>query len=154
MAVSRYASASATEEFATVTPGNEDRPDAGHVVQRATLDDARTDGLRLLAAALGYGVFEADLAGCHDKAGLLDRLARALSFPDRFGGNWDAWFDCLTDLGWHRPAPGYVLLCRRALGMHRSAPEALDTALAIVEDAARVWADRGVTVRAFVDLDN
>ena len=83
----------------------------------------------------------------------LRAISRALQFPDWFGGNWDAWFDCLTDLGWHAPAPGYVLVVRRALGMHRTAPETLDTALAIIEDAARVWADRGVTLRAFVDLE-
>lgn len=127
--------------------------DDARSVHQAVLGDERVAGLRTLADALGYTVFEADLAGCHDKAGLLDRLARAMAFPDWFGRNWDAWFDCLTDLGWHAPAPGYVLVLRHALGVHRTAPEALDTALAIVEDAARVWADRGVTMRAFVDLE-
>ena len=93
------------------------------------------------------------LASVLDKNELLARLARGLQFPAWFGGNWDAWFDCLTDLGWHAPAPGYVLVLRRALGMHRTAPETLDTALAIVEDAARVWTDRGITLRAFIDLE-
>ena len=130
--------------------GNDDRES----VQRVALNDDRVAGLRALADSLGYAVFDADLTGCHDKAGLLERLGRAMSFPDWFGGNWDAWFDCLTDLGWHPPAPGYVLVVRRARGMHRTAPETLDTALAIVEDAARVWADRGVTLRAFVDLES
>lgn len=132
---------------------SEERGEAGASVQRVTLDDSRVAGMRSLAESLGYTVFEADLAGCHDKAGLLSSLARSLAFPDWFGGNWDAWFDCLTDLGWHAPAPGYVLILRRALSVHRSAPETLDTALAIVEDAARVWADRGVTLRAFVDFE-
>ncbi|HET7203992.1 MAG TPA: barstar family protein [Steroidobacteraceae bacterium] len=132
---------------------SEERSEAGQSVQRVTLSDERAAGIRVLAASLRYTVFEADLGGCHDKAGLLERLARAMTFPDWFGGNWDAWFDCLTDLGWHAPAPGYVLVLRHALGMHRAAPETLDTALAIVEDAARVWAERGVTLRAFVDLD-
>lgn len=135
------------------SPSEPGRNDATHGVQHVALSDERVAGLRALAAALGYTVFEADLGGCHDKAGLLERLARAMAFPEWFGGNWDAWFDCLTDLGWHAPAPGYVLVLRHALGAHRTAPEALDTALAIVEDAARVWADRGVTLRAFVDLE-
>ena len=132
---------------------SEDRIEVGHGVQRVELNDERVAGIRALAAALGYAVFEADLTGCHDKAGLLERLARSMAFPEWFGGNWDAWFDCLSDLGWHAPAAGYVLVVRHALGMHRTAPETLDTALAIVEDAARVWADRGVTLRAFVDLE-
>jgi hypothetical protein len=132
---------------------SEDRREAGQSVRHVELSDERAAGIRTLAASLGYTVFEVDLTGCHDKAGLLERLARAMSFPDWFGGNWDAWFDCLTDLGWHAAAPGYVLVLRHALGMHRTAPETLDTALAIVEDAARVWTDRGVTLRAFVDLE-
>jgi hypothetical protein len=132
-------------------PGtNDDRA----CVQRIALNDERVAGLRAFAESLGYRLFEADLTGCHDKAGLLERLGRAMAFPDWFGGNWDAWFDCLTDLGWHAPAAGYVLVVRRALGMHRIAPETLDTALAIVEDAARVWAERGVTLRAFVDIES
>jgi len=141
-----------------VTIPNDDESPGGHdartSVQRLVLNDERVAGLRALAESLGYSVFDADLIGCHDKAGLLERLGRAMAFPDWFGGNWDAWFDCLTDLGWHPPAPGYVLVVRRALGMNRTAPETLDTALAIVEDAARVWSDRGVTLRAFVDLES
>jgi hypothetical protein len=130
------------------------RRDDRATVQRVTLNDERVAGLRALSDSLGFRVFDADLTGCHDKGDLLERLGRAMGFPDWFGSNWDAWFDCLTDLGWHAPAPGYVLLVRRALGAHRTAPETLDTALAIVEDAARVWADRGVTLRAFVDLES
>ena len=129
---------------------SDDRPS----VQRLELNDERVAGLRALADSLDFRIFDADLTGCHDKAGLLERLGSAMGFPEWFGGNWDAWFDCLTDLGWHAPARGYVLVVRRALGMHRTAPETLDTALAIVEDAARVWADRGVTLRAFVDLES
>jgi hypothetical protein len=138
----------------TETSRNEQgRLDDAHSVQRVALDDDRVAGLRKQADALGHAFFEVELAGCHDKAGLLERLARAMAFPEWFGGNWDAWFDCLTDLGWQAPAPGYMLVLRHALGLHRTAPEALDTALAIVEDAARVWADRGVVLRAFVDLE-
>jgi RNAse (barnase) inhibitor barstar len=34
----------------------------------------------------------------NSKADLLALLARDLSFPDAFGANWDALFDCLCDL--------------------------------------------------------
>jgi ribonuclease inhibitor len=33
------------------------------------------------------------------RTALHDALARGLAFPDWYGGNWDALFDCLTDLG-------------------------------------------------------
>ncbi|MEU9988036.1 barstar family protein [Streptomyces sp. NPDC048045] len=38
-----------------------------------------------------------DLAGVTDKAGLMDRTARALALPDWFGRNWDALVDSLSD---------------------------------------------------------
>jgi RNAse (barnase) inhibitor barstar len=44
-----------------------------------------------------------DLDGVTDKAGLMDRCARALSLPDWFGRNWDALADSLTD---HTVWPG------------------------------------------------
>jgi hypothetical protein len=46
-----------------------------------------------------------------------------------------------------------VLLLRQASGLQQAAPESLDTALAIVEDAALVWAARGRKFVAFVDAD-
>ncbi|MFC9931090.1 barstar family protein [Streptomyces sp. NPDC127190] len=38
-----------------------------------------------------------DLDGVTDKAGLMDRAARALALPDWFGRNWDALADSLGD---------------------------------------------------------
>ena len=38
-----------------------------------------------------------DLGGVADKAGLMDRAARALALPDWFGRNWDALADSLGD---------------------------------------------------------
>lgn len=38
-----------------------------------------------------------DLDRVADKAGLMDRAARALALPDWFGRNWDALADSLTD---------------------------------------------------------
>ncbi|MEU6146436.1 barstar family protein [Streptomyces sp. NPDC047081] len=38
-----------------------------------------------------------DLAGVTDKAGLMERCARALQLPDWFGRNWDALTDSLSD---------------------------------------------------------
>jgi len=38
-----------------------------------------------------------DLDGVVDKAGMMDRCARALQLPDWFGRNWDALVDSLCD---------------------------------------------------------
>ncbi|AYL34995.1 barstar family protein [Streptomyces fungicidicus] len=42
-------------------------------------------------------VVAVDLDGVADKAGLMDRCARALALPDWFGRNWDALADSLSD---------------------------------------------------------
>lgn len=125
--------------------------EATTAVRFVTLNDATIAGIEALATAVGLRVYVVDLAGCETKSDLLERAAAALAFPDWFGHNWDAWFDCLTDLGWQPAAAGHVLLLRNAAGLRRAAPEALDTSLAIVEDAARVWSGRGARLLAFVD---
>jgi RNAse (barnase) inhibitor barstar len=105
--------------------------------------------LQRLAVSLGLDAVRVDLSGCGDKTELLSRVADALDFPAWFGGNWDAFFDCLTDLSW-RPAAGYVLILEHTDDLRRDAPESLDTALAILADTADAWRTRGRTFRACV----
>jgi RNAse (barnase) inhibitor barstar len=124
-------------------------PAGASAVQVLEMTAATATALERLARSLGLDAVRIDLAGCDDKPMLLERAAAALDFPDWFGGNWDAFYDCLADLGW-RPARGYVLLVENTADMRRSAPEALDTALAILGDAADAWAARDVPFRAFV----
>jgi RNAse (barnase) inhibitor barstar len=123
-------------------------------VVRMRLDDAAVQRIEAAARDRGFAVFAVNLAGAEDKSTLLDRTATALRFPAWFGHNWDALFDCLTDLGWFERARGYVVLLRNARDLRQSAPEVLDTALAIAEDAERVWAARGVVFALYADLDS
>lgn len=51
-----------------------------------------------------------DLDGVTDKAGFMDRVARALALPAWFGRNWDALLDSLTDPGVRPGAEGAGLL--------------------------------------------
>ena len=119
-------------------------------VREIALTPEATAALSSLAGSLGFDAFRIDLSDCGDKSSFLERMAGALEFPDWFGRNWDAFFDCLADLGW-RPARGYVLMLEHTESMRRDAPEALDTALAILGDAASAWESRGVPFRVFVD---
>jgi hypothetical protein len=94
-------------------------------VYRVTRADELLDALRgsKLAVAtvdLRQPVFEA--------------FARALAFPDWFGGNWDALEDCLTDLSW-REAGGHVVI----LEGHDASGILID----VLDAAAQFWAGQG-----------
>ncbi|MEO8040770.1 MAG: barstar family protein, partial [Betaproteobacteria bacterium] len=81
------------------------------------------------------------VVGAGGKRALLDALAGALEFPPHFGGNWDALYDCLTDLDL-ADQPGLVL---EIAGLSRFAhddPRGLAVAFGTFADAARYWAER------------
>ena len=118
-------------------------------VQVIDLTPEATDAVVRLARSLGLDAVRIDLDGCSEKGEFLERTAAALEFPAWFGGNWDAFFDCLADLGW-RPARGHLLVFENTADMRRHAPEALDTAITILADAAVAWDERGKAFRAFV----
>lgn len=82
------------------------------------------------------------------KVDFLSSAAAALSFPDYFGNNWDAFEDCLTDMSWHE-APGYVLLLDEFEAFAEDSPDEFRTALEILKDSSVFWADRQ---KAFVVL--
>lgn len=119
-------------------------------VRVAPLSDDAVEAVCSLAGLLDLDCLKADLVGCADKGEFLDRVARAFGFPEWFGQNWDALFDCLGDFSW-RPASGRVLILENAGGLQSAAPEVFDTALSIFSDAAVAWAGRGVPVRVLVD---
>ncbi len=53
---------------------------------------------RRTVASLGPGRLEVDLAGADEPAAFHDQIVAALDFPDHYGRNLDALWDCLTDL--------------------------------------------------------
>ena len=102
------------------------------------------------AAMRGVQCLRVDLEGCADKQELLARISRTLEFPDWFGGNWDALFDCLNDMSW-MPAEGYLLVLENADELLRDSPEAFGVAQSIFEDASSAWHARGVEMSVLVD---
>jgi len=122
-------------------------------IRQAPLTDGEVRGIELLASALDWPCYVVDLQDCADKATLLEQVAGTLMFPSWFGHNWDAFFDCLVDLASARRASGCVIVLRHVAGLRMNAPEALDTALSILDDAAKAWACRNVTMRIIVEFD-
>lgn len=103
------------------------------------------------ATTLDYARLCVDLAGCPDKAGLMERFATAGRFPDWFGGNWDALADTLADLSWW-PAPGYVLLIEHGGDWRDSHADDFAVLLDILDDTARRWAGAGIGFWALLPL--
>jgi len=90
---------------------------------RAVLDSTRGSDLDVV------------LIDAHDKP--VERIARALDFPDWFGNNWDALEDSLGDLSWRNGA-GHVLV----FSAH-PAGEELDLLIDVLRSSAEYWAQRG-----------
>jgi RNAse (barnase) inhibitor barstar len=71
--------------------------------------------------ALGFEVFLLDAGAIRDRAGLFDVIARAFSFPDYFGKNWDAFDDSFGEFCDARQKPLAIVwrnadsLCDHAL---------------------------------------
>ena len=118
----------------------------GKLLQR--LNDASKSGVyrapradEILDAVQGSAlrVARISLGGATGKAVLMERIARALGFPEWFGGNWDALEDCLTDLSW-LDAGGHVLIFE---GTQAIAADDSGVLGDILASAASYWAERG-----------
>ena len=129
-----------------------------YVDRDESLDDARllielpfgahtASALCVLAATLGLHAAHVDLEDCSEEADLFRRIAGALEFPDWFGANWDALFDCLTDLSW-LPARGYVLVLENGGELADAAPQSLQRLRDLLIETAAAWRERGIAFRA------
>ena len=84
---------------------------------------------------------------CAEK--VFDEFAAALQFPPYFGYNFDALFDCLTDLAWI-PADAYILVVWDAEVLWRKDPTAFEMTLRTLRDAAASWAGDAVPFHTVV----
>ncbi len=107
------------------------------------IDDARE--LAEQAELAGLCVYRIDIGHAHDKKDFLVHLARAMHFPASFGGNWDAFADCLKDLSWAGAdtAAGWVVILEKSkhfcAGHHHEFKEAMD----VMAEAAEFWRTQG-----------
>lgn len=87
-------------------------------------------------------------AGIATTDALLDELHQRLQFPDYFGGNWDALWECIRDLSWLPDGP--VVL------RHRDVPLVGDVAgqkkyVSILRDTVeKKWTVPGQSLRDLV----
>ena len=94
--------------------------------QAAACMAARQAGLRVLTA---------EIAAPATKDGVLSRLGRSLEFPEWYGANFDALFDCLTDTAW-QPAKGLLILINGIAALRASDPDSFATLIDVLRAAA------------------
>jgi RNAse (barnase) inhibitor barstar len=113
---------------------------------------ALADGALGAAAQRGMRVEKVMLAGARDKNAFLNAVAKAVVFPDYFGHNWDAFYDCLVDLE-HGKGEGLLLLLRDASAFARAEPDEFAAAVDALQDAAEFWEGEQKTLLVVVELD-
>lgn len=77
-----------------------------------------------------------------DKDGTLSAFAEALSFPDYFGHNLDALYDCLTDLSWLPPGE-HVLIWPGSEALRKAEPKTYLAIRSVLSDAQRTLGPNG-----------
>ena len=107
--------------------------------------DENRDSRVMKKAALGSGLdyTNIDLKNVIDKGSFLMTAARALRFPAYFGMNWDAFYECLTDLSW-KPATGYVIVFTNYRTVSDLMTAEGQIVSSIFEAAARQWQQKKV----------
>jgi Barstar (barnase inhibitor) len=87
-----------------------------------------------------------------DQQEFLQLCAETFEFPDYFGENWDALYDCLTDLTWADTPTGYLVVYAGWQGLAQEEPESFTTALDIFADAAGLWQDAGTPMAVLLPV--
>ena len=110
----------------------------------------RVSDLQDAANALGHHFLYANLANAQSKQDVLDMIAAQYTFPSHFGKNFDALYDCMTDLV-HKSGqqPGFIVVLEHIPANAKFDKEAREQLLDIFRDAADYWADRKIPFRCF-----
>ena len=106
--------------------------------------------LQAAAEELGHHFLYANLAQAQSKQDVLELIAAQYTLPHNFGKNFDALFDCMTDLV-HKSGPqtGFIVVLEHIPANSKFDKEAREQLLDIFRDTADYWADRKVAFRCF-----
>lgn len=104
--------------------------------------------LRHWAARAGHQFVLVDCSDCVDKASVLQAIGRTFDFPQWYGTNLDALYDCLTDLP-ERNGRGWVVVLERLPGEPRFSASERSALLDVFRDAADDFAEQAVGLRVF-----
>lgn len=105
-------------------------------------DGPSLEALMAFAAHRGFRFFRLDGDVASSKDRFLREAAQVMQFPDYYGGNWDAFDECVRDLSW-LPANGYVLLFDHFDQLARQDPAAWDTVRTLFDSTVESWREEG-----------
>jgi RNAse (barnase) inhibitor barstar len=102
------------------------------------------------ANRLGEHFLYAYCGNANSKQEVLETISTSFFFPKHFGKNYDALYDCLTDLV-HKagPQPGFVIVLEALPIAQKFDKEGRETLLDVFREAAEFWAERKVAFRVF-----
>ncbi len=98
--------------------------------------------LSKLARLKGMAFFHLEGKKIEGKAQFLNHASVAMKFPSHFGNNWDAFYDCITDMDWVQ-SEGYCIYFDHTdafAGHHESE---LETVIELFVDAIEFWKREG-----------
>lgn len=110
----------------------------------------RHEAIAQQAGRHGLGICQADLAACRTRTEMLVELGRACHFPEWYGANLDALFDCLADLA-GQPGAGHVLLISGCAAPGRADNDALASLLEVLSAAAAEQCEAGSPLWILID---
>jgi RNAse (barnase) inhibitor barstar len=102
------------------------------------------------ANRLGQHFLFAHCGEAQSKQEVMETIATSFLFPKHFGKNYDALFDCLTDLV-HKAGtqPGFVIVLEALPIAQKFDKEARETLLDVFREASDFWAERKIAFRVF-----
>lgn len=104
-----------------------------------------SDAAGVFAEAQERGALAHLVGPVTSKADALDAIGAALSFPDWYGRNLDALYDCLVDLSW-QPEGEHVLIWAGHRQLEATDPEGYRAVLSVLDDATSAVAGRPLSV--------
>ncbi|WP_226545657.1 barstar family protein [Bacillus thuringiensis] len=81
-----------------------------------------------------------DGSNCMDMNGVFSEFSKKMNFPDYFGGNWNAFDECMNDLSWLK-AEQYVIWISDTDKLLVNDNENFEVLIEILSDTCMEWAE-------------
>ena len=94
------------------------------------------------AKAAKLAFYHLEGAKIEGKEQFLNHASVVLHFPSDCGKNWDAFYDCLTDMEW-APAAGYLVYFDHTDAFASHHESQLETVVELFQDAVDFWKGEG-----------